>query len=226
MPLNWTETPSSTDSGPRAVSTCLSPCLYASLCWSLVCASNGDSLDGVATVGKLLYCLFLRISLVLCLFQLECGDLVSSTCCVSLCWGVCTPQMGISTPRGVLLHGASGVGKTLLAKAVATECGANFIVVNGPEVMVRFFLFHISLYPLSRFCLLSHLSYSLSYLLHCQCIPITSPHSFCFPLSCIVSSLLHLFSLFSSLCIFFFRPTTFHLSFCAPLSPAFLPLST
>ncbi|KAL8446038.1 hypothetical protein Emag_004890 [Eimeria magna] len=43
--------------------------------------------------------------------------------------------MGIATPRGVLLHGASGVGKTLLAKAVATECGANFIVVNGPEVM-------------------------------------------------------------------------------------------
>ncbi|KAL8272707.1 hypothetical protein Esti_003343 [Eimeria stiedai] len=46
-------------------------------------------------------------------------------------------QMGIATPRGVLLHGASGVGKTLLAKAVATECGANFIVVNGPEVMSR-----------------------------------------------------------------------------------------
>ncbi|KAL8454495.1 hypothetical protein Emed_000216 [Eimeria media] len=45
--------------------------------------------------------------------------------------------MGIATPRGVLLHGASGVGKTLLAKAVATECGANFIVVNGPEVMSR-----------------------------------------------------------------------------------------
>ncbi|KAL8424611.1 hypothetical protein Efla_003727 [Eimeria flavescens] len=46
-------------------------------------------------------------------------------------------QMGIATPRGVLLHGASGVGKTLLARAVATECGANFIVVNGPEVMSR-----------------------------------------------------------------------------------------
>ncbi|CDJ45382.1 cell division protein 48, putative, partial [Eimeria tenella] len=46
-------------------------------------------------------------------------------------------QMGISTPRGVLLHGASGVGKTLLAKAVATECGANFLVVNGPEIMSR-----------------------------------------------------------------------------------------
>ncbi|OEH80385.1 cell division protein cdc48ap [Cyclospora cayetanensis] len=46
-------------------------------------------------------------------------------------------QMGIATPRGVLLHGASGVGKTLLARAVATECGANFIVLNGPEVMSR-----------------------------------------------------------------------------------------
>lgn len=46
-------------------------------------------------------------------------------------------QMGIGTPRGVLLHGSSGVGKTLLAKAVATESGANFIVLNGPEVMSR-----------------------------------------------------------------------------------------
>lgn len=47
-----------------------------------------------------------------------------------------TLQMGIPTPRGVLMHGASGVGKTLLARAVANECGANFIAINGPEVMV------------------------------------------------------------------------------------------
>lgn len=45
-------------------------------------------------------------------------------------------QVGVQTPRGVLLHGSSGCGKTLLAKAIANECGANFLTVNGPEIMV------------------------------------------------------------------------------------------
>jgi len=40
-------------------------------------------------------------------------------------------------PRGILLHGASGTGKTLLAKAVATESEANFISVKGPELLSR-----------------------------------------------------------------------------------------
>ncbi|CDJ61259.1 cell division protein 48, putative [Eimeria maxima] len=39
--------------------------------------------------------------------------------------------------KQVTLQGFYGVGKTLLAKAVATECGANFLVVNGPEIMSR-----------------------------------------------------------------------------------------
>ncbi|KFG60440.1 cell division protein CDC48AP [Toxoplasma gondii RUB] len=46
-------------------------------------------------------------------------------------------QVGVQTPRGVLLHGSSGCGKTLLAKAIANECGANFLTVNGPEVMSK-----------------------------------------------------------------------------------------
>ena len=47
-------------------------------------------------------------------------------------------RLGIDPPRGVLLHGAPGTGKTLLAKAVASESGSNFVAINGPEVMSKF----------------------------------------------------------------------------------------
>jgi transitional endoplasmic reticulum ATPase len=48
-------------------------------------------------------------------------------------------RLGIEPPKGVLLHGPPGTGKTLLAKAVANESDANFILLNGPEIMSKFY---------------------------------------------------------------------------------------
>lgn len=48
-------------------------------------------------------------------------------------------RLGIEPPKGVLLHGPPGTGKTLLARAVANESEANFILLNGPEVMSKFY---------------------------------------------------------------------------------------
>ena len=46
-------------------------------------------------------------------------------------------KLGHNMPRGILLHGPSGTGKTLLAKAVATQSEANFISVRGPELLSK-----------------------------------------------------------------------------------------
>jgi transitional endoplasmic reticulum ATPase len=48
-------------------------------------------------------------------------------------------RLGIEPPKGVLLHGPPGTGKTLLAKAVANETNSNFQVINGPEIMSKFY---------------------------------------------------------------------------------------
>ncbi len=48
-------------------------------------------------------------------------------------------KLGIEPPKGVLLHGPPGTGKTLLAKAVANESSAHFILINGPEIMSKYY---------------------------------------------------------------------------------------
>jgi transitional endoplasmic reticulum ATPase len=45
----------------------------------------------------------------------------------------------MSPSRGVLFYGPPGCGKTLIAKAIANECGANFISVKGPELLTMWF---------------------------------------------------------------------------------------
>ncbi|HUV33650.1 MAG TPA: AAA family ATPase, partial [Candidatus Desulfaltia sp.] len=56
-------------------------------------------------------------------------------------WPLKKPEMftrlGINPPKGILLHGPPGCGKTLLARAVASESEANFISVRGPEIFSK-----------------------------------------------------------------------------------------
>ena len=52
-----------------------------------------------------------------------------------------TPEVfraaGITAPNGILLYGPPGTGKTLIAKALAKECGVNFLAMDGPEVFTK-----------------------------------------------------------------------------------------
>lgn len=48
-------------------------------------------------------------------------------------------RFGMEASRGVLFYGPPGCGKTLMAKAIANECGANFISVKGPELLNMWF---------------------------------------------------------------------------------------
>jgi transitional endoplasmic reticulum ATPase len=48
-------------------------------------------------------------------------------------------RIGIEAPKGVLLHGLPGTGKTLLAQAVANETNANYYSIAGPEIMSKFY---------------------------------------------------------------------------------------
>lgn len=48
-------------------------------------------------------------------------------------------RLGVEAPKGVILYGASGTGKTLLAKAIANETSANFYSIGGPEIMSKFY---------------------------------------------------------------------------------------
>ena len=47
--------------------------------------------------------------------------------------------LGIDPPKGVLLHGPPGTGKTMIAKAVANETNAHFTSINGPEIISKYY---------------------------------------------------------------------------------------
>ena len=57
------------------------------------------------------------------------------TAVLPLTHGKLFTRMGVHPPRGILLYGGPGRGKTLLARALAGECEANFIAVQGPQLV-------------------------------------------------------------------------------------------
>ena len=46
-------------------------------------------------------------------------------------------RLGLRPPRGILLYGPPGCSKTMIARAIATESGLNFLAVKGPEVFSK-----------------------------------------------------------------------------------------
>lgn len=48
-------------------------------------------------------------------------------------------KLGIEPPKGVMLHGPPGTGKTMIARAVANETDANFVSISGPEIMSKYY---------------------------------------------------------------------------------------
>ncbi|HTI13291.1 MAG TPA: CDC48 family AAA ATPase [Dictyobacter sp.] len=48
-------------------------------------------------------------------------------------------RLGVEPPKGVLLYGPPGTGKTLIARVVAAETNASFFIINGPEVINKFY---------------------------------------------------------------------------------------
>jgi transitional endoplasmic reticulum ATPase len=69
-------------------------------------------------------------------------DKVKEELSSAVMWPLQNPEIfdryGITPVRGILLHGRSGTGKTLLAKALAKESGVNFISVKGPSLMSKY----------------------------------------------------------------------------------------
>jgi len=46
--------------------------------------------------------------------------------------------MGLKPPAGIMLYGPPGCSKTMIAKALATESGLNFIAIKGPELFSKY----------------------------------------------------------------------------------------
>jgi transitional endoplasmic reticulum ATPase len=70
-------------------------------------------------------------------------DDIKRTLIESVVYGIKKPEafkpLGIKPPKGILLYGPPGTGKTMMAKAVARDCGGHFIPVRGPEIRSKWF---------------------------------------------------------------------------------------
>ena len=54
----------------------------------------------------------------------------------AFCWQA-FQRLGIRPPKGILMYGPPGCSKTLVARALATESGLNFLAVKGPELFSK-----------------------------------------------------------------------------------------
>ena len=75
----------------------------------------------------------------------------------TLIWPARHPQLfqqcGVRLPRGVLLYGAPGTGKTLLAEAIAAQAELAYIPVKGPELLSKYDFSHLNSRQLVMFCM-------------------------------------------------------------------------
>lgn len=60
-------------------------------------------------------------------------------CCCAVYMHASAFRFKLRPPRGVLLHGPPGSGKTALARAAALESGGTLLVVNGPDVLTEYY---------------------------------------------------------------------------------------
>ena len=75
----------------------------------------------------------------------------------TLIWPARHPQLfqqcGVRLPRGLLLYGAPGTGKTLLAEAIAAQAELAYIPVKGPELLSKYDFSHLNSKKLIMFCM-------------------------------------------------------------------------
>ncbi|KAI3351433.1 hypothetical protein L3Q82_020286 [Scortum barcoo] len=114
-----------------ALSTDTFYCLSCSTKVSFRDRAEQEDLDADAKRSKVMYSMIGGLSSQL--------DVIRETIELPLKHPELFSSYGIPPPRGVLLYGPPGTGKTMIGRAIANEVGAHMTVINGPEIMSKFY---------------------------------------------------------------------------------------